>query len=550
MEVDFRRSSQGLFALLVLCAATHAGAQPITPGAVQDTLKPAPELKAPEQSPAPLAQSAEPPPTALAAATATAKTITVERFEFAGNTLFTAEQLNPLVAEYTQRPISLVQLYEAADKVTAFYTMRGYTLASAVVPAQKVNEGTVRLEVIEGRIGKLKYKGLKRYSPSTLGEYLKSPEGTIYQAGGFERNLRTVDGLPGLDVRARLQPGAEYGSSDILLLAKETLFEGALFVDNGGTENIGVIRTGGQLTVNNPLGVADQLSLTALRSRGGLLKYGSATYSLPVGVQSSRINLTYGYAEFDVAGAFSGVGGSNRNLRGEFYLPWRSTAAEQLSFTAAIVDTRADTDFSGITFNRSEVTLAEIASSYVRTHSNRSVTQMALILSTNLQSYNAASDSSNVPLKIDTDIQHLMPLPYALQLLVRGQFVYSLDPLPDTQKFSIGGPGSIRSYSPSEARGDWGYLGQVTLRKNYLLGPTQLTPRVFYDFGEVRQHQADRFPLGARPQDVSLAGYGFGADARYANFSLKVDYSIPTSNAPVSDGKEDGRFYGTLSFTF
>lgn len=529
-------------------AATTATAQPpITPGAVQDTLKRGPELKPPQPL---LAPSSEPASRPNSAPATVAKTITVEHFEFAGNTLYASDELNNVISDYTGKPITLIDLYEAADKITEFYVRQGYTLASAVVPAQKVTEGTVRLEVIEGRIGKVKYEGIKSYSEDELGFFLDTDEGRVYKARDFETKLRILDDLPGLDVRARLQPGEEYGSSDIVVLAKETPIEGSLFIDNAGTENIGVIRTGGQLTLNNPLGAADQFSLTGLRSREGLLKYGAAAYSLPTGIGASRINLSYGHAEFKVAGAFQGVTGSNSTARGELYVPLLDNGYDQFNLVAAINDTRANTDFSGITFAETVVTVMEVGGNFSRTYANRSVTQLSALLTSNFTGYNAATDTASVPLKVDLDLQQLTPLPYDLQLLTRTQFVYGVDPLPDTQKFSIGGPSTVRGYAPSEARGDWGYLAQLTLRRNYPIGKTVLTPRVFYDAGAVRQHKADRFPLGSQPQDVSLASYGFGVDVGYRNLSLKMDYAIPGSNTPVSDGKEDGRFYGVFSLAF
>ena len=424
--VSSQISLRGLALAMAMTVVSVAAAQPITPGGVQDTLKKPPVIKpalpqlVPETEPA-LRPSVAPP--------TLAKTVTIQNFEFVGNTLYSSEALNQLVAGYLKRPISLVELYEAADTVTEFYVKQGYTLASALVPAQKVTEGTVRLEVIEGRVGKVRYEGLRRYSADDVGGFLDTPEGRIYRADSFEKKLRTVDSLPGLDVKARLQPGEQYGTSDIVVQAKETPFQGSIFVDNGGTQNIGVIRTGAQIILNNPLGAADQLSLTGLRSREGLLKYGSGTYSLPTGIAASRVNFTYGYAEFDVSGAFAGVSGTNRTAMAELYMPVFDTGSEQLNVTTAINDTRADTDFSGITFNRSEVTLLEIGASYARTYTNRAVTQVSLVLGSNFNDYDASTDTASLPYKLDLDVQQLTPLPYAFQLLTRTQFVYGVDPL-------------------------------------------------------------------------------------------------------------------------
>ncbi len=546
--VSARTLTRGAAFSVLTAVSLAAAAQPITPGGVQDTLKQTPEVQpvprlTPTASESLLRPSSAPP--------GASRNITVTHFEFAGNTIYSSEELGRLVSSYTQRPITLIELYEAADKVTDFYVRRGYALASALVPAQKVTEGTVRLEVIEGRIGSVRYEGIKHYAEDDLGYFLDTAEGRVYSAPEFEQHLRTVDGLPGLDVRARLQPGSEYGSSDVVVLAKETPFEGRAFIDNGGTRNIGVFRSGAQLTLNNPLGAADQLSLTALRSENALLKYGAGSYSLPTGVGASRVSVSYGHAEFDVAGAFSGVSGSSSTARAELFVPVFDTSIDQLSVIAAVNNTKADTDFGGVTFNKSQVMVLEVGGTFTRTAANRAVTQLSALLGSNFTGYNATTDTASQPLKIDLDLQQLTPLPYQLQLLSRAQFVYGIEPLPDTQKFSVGGPSSVRGYAPSEARGDWGYLAQLTLRRNFLLaGALAAAPRLFFDAGSVRQHQSDRFPLGARPQDISLASAGFGLFLGYRNLSANLDYAIPVTDTPVSDGKEDGRFYGSFSVAF
>jgi len=360
-----------------------------------------------------------------------------------------------------------------------------------------------------------------------------------------------VDALPGLDVRARLQPGADYGTTDILLVGREKPFSATVFGDNSGTPNIGVFRYGAVLTANNPLGVADQLIVTGLRSSGGLLNHGSVSYSLPTGLAASRLALSFGQATFEVYGAFAGVSGSNRTLRAELSAPLANTASAQTGVSLAGHRIEADTDFSGITFNRSEVTLAELGVNHVQSHANRALSQAALVVASNFQNVDEGDPAPTaVPLRAELDAQHLLPIGLGWQLQGRVQAVYSPDVLPDVQKFSLGGPTSVRAYAPTEARGDYGYLTQLSLRRSLAFGAVLLTPRAFYDYGEVRQHDIQGLPAASALAKAKLGGYGLGADASYRSFSARADYAWPTTGAPVSDGKEDGRFYGSVSLSF
>lgn len=522
-----------------LFATLAQAADPLTAGAISDTLKRPPELQAPEPLSSPVA-----PPRAEAPPGSEGKTLTVQRFQFSGNTLFSDAQLAALVADYLGKPVSLIQLYEAADRITSHYVEAGYTLASAQLPAQKISEGVVQLEILEGRVGKVVYEGLKGYRPADLDVYLAGTAGRVYRGGAFEDGLRDIDALPGLDARAVLRPGESYGSTDIVVQGKETPYQGSFFIDNSGRDTAGETRFGVQVDVNNPLRVGDQLSLLGLRSSDDLLEYGLVGYSLPTGWQGSRLKFSYGYAKFELGGGFQGVAGSNRNGRVEFELPVLRAGADQLSLSAAISDTKADTDFSGVPLRATELTLLELGGVYTHLYRGGAVSQLVASLGSNFQKADA-NDRNAQRIRLELDGQHIQPIAKQIQLVAHGLFVYSPDPLPDTQQLSIGGPTTIRGHAPSEARGDWGYLGSLTLRRPIGLGKLVLTPRVFVDAGRVRS----RDPSGSTPE-VTLASVGVGADAVMDRVSLKLDYATPRDDTPVGDGKDSGRVYGTLAVQF
>lgn len=529
----------GLFASLIAVSASAQTGGPPTAGAISDTLKRPPEL----QAPAPLASPALPRP-ARPVADPGGKTVTVQRFEFRGNTLFTAAQLEPLLKAYLGRPLGLTELYEATDRVTDHYVAAGYALASALLPAQKISEGTVQIEIIEGRVDKIVYEGLKQYRAEDLDFYVGNSAGQVYQGARFEQGLRQVDALPGLDARAVLRPGSTYGTTDIVVRLQEDPFQALFFVDNHGRDTVGETRFATQLTFNSPMRLGDRFTLMALRSSDNLLQYLSGDYSVPLGWRGARLNLNYGYAEFELAGPFAGVAGKNRSGRAAIELPLLRSGSEELTLTGGVSSTQADTDFTGIPLRGTDLTLLELGASYTRAHAGGGVTQISTGLGSNFKKSDG-SDPDAQRIRLDLDLQHVEPLPMSLQLVGRGLFLYSPDPLPDTQQFSLGGPGTVRGYAPSEVRGDWGYFGSLTLQRSVMLGAALVTPRLFVDAGTVRS----RAPGGTVPE-VSLSSVGIGADAALDRISLKLDYAIPTDSVPVSDGKDDGRVYGTVAVEF
>jgi hemolysin activation/secretion protein len=101
--------------------------------------------------------------------------------------------------------------------------------------------------------------------------------------------------------------------------------------------------------------------------------------------------------------------------------------------------------------------------------------------------------------------------------------------LDSSEKFSLGGPTSIRAYPTGEASGDEGYRGTLELR--HALAQS-VQGSVFYDFGSVR---VNKTPFAATANNRHLAGAGFGASAVWNKVQGKASLAWRTSGgAPVS----------------
>lgn len=534
-------------AVLSLVLACHAAAAQETPGTVGETLKPPPELKQP--APPPVVQPPPPAPPPNAAATR----ITVQRFDFTGNTLYDSATLSGLIAAYLNHPVTLLDLYAAADKVTAFYIRHGYTLASVTIPAQRVSGGVVRLQVFEGRIGKVAVEGNRFYSSAHIGKYLQPLRpGEVYRGDTLETGMLRLNALPGLSAKAVVRPGEQFGTSDIAVKAEEKRWAGSAVMDNYGRQNIGATRYSASLTVNDPFGVEDQISLTGLTSEAGLLTYGYAQYSRALDFTGLRATLSYGHAQFEVGGPFAGVEGHNYIGRATFDKPLVQTRTDTLGLSFGASTTDANTDLQGLPLSGTSLRLGELGGFFNHVYPDLAVTQATAGLSTNFhkttQHELAQPDrKDDQRLRLELDVQHLQPLIGRLQGLVRVNGAYSPDPLVDTQQFSLGGPYSVRGYPASEVRGDRGLLSQIALQYPFNPGPVSVLGRVYFDSGIVFHENP---PPGTRKHE-SLASPGLGADVRFLRyFNLRLDVAFPISDKRASDGRNDVRLFGAFSAGF
>ena len=74
--------------------------------------------------------------------------LTVQVFKFSGNQLFTAEQLQSVVAGYANRPLNQHDLKHLTDAVSAAYRQAGW-LVQAYIPRQDLSNGEMTVQVIE-----------------------------------------------------------------------------------------------------------------------------------------------------------------------------------------------------------------------------------------------------------------------------------------------------------------------------------------------------------------------------------------------------------------
>ncbi|QDQ24984.1 ShlB/FhaC/HecB family hemolysin secretion/activation protein [Chitinimonas arctica] len=495
----------------------------------------------------------------------------VNAFDFHGNTAFAGFRLKRVMERFVDRELNLYDLGRAADAVTEFYQRMGYPLARALVPAQRVVDGRVRIDVVEGVLGEIKVAGKHGYRGDTLLQRGGSlaPGAPILQAP-LEQKLLILNDQPGLKARATLVPGKQYGSTDLLLQVEEKRLSLDVAVTNAARENIGQTRLDLNSAWNNPLGIGDQLSLRGIVSERRLLKYGKLAYSLPLGDDGSRLSLSHARIAYHVAGALS-----------ELELAGRVKTSE-LSYTLPMLRSRQHDRSVGISANYRELRQTSLGTELAKNHlatlsahwnerwqddagtnwSTRvSISGNGHSTRTSDRAYTAAqlqcqADASLcVPLpplrqdaerfRLEATLQASAAITSRWDAHIKAQLVHSRERLPDSDKFDLGGPDSVRAYRPSELRGDSGNSLTVELRHPMVLLNRAAQASVFIDYGRVINKQG-----GLRNGDGEIGGAGVGLTVYPSgNSTVKVEYARPFTNERSDDGKR-GRLWFNLSASF
>ncbi|MEJ0071663.1 MAG: POTRA domain-containing protein [Pseudomonadota bacterium] len=163
--------------------------------------------------------------------------------------------LQPAWQDLIGREISLLDLYGVATKITRQYRNDGYVLSRALVPAQRIEGGVVRLDVIEGYVGRVTIRGEVSRESLLRGYADKITGSRPLQIRELERYLLLMDDLAGATVSSVLEPlPGETGAAELTIEMSQKMVDMFGTMDNRGTRYIGPFQSslGGRL--NSALG--------------------------------------------------------------------------------------------------------------------------------------------------------------------------------------------------------------------------------------------------------------------------------------------------------
>ncbi|MCP4470480.1 MAG: ShlB/FhaC/HecB family hemolysin secretion/activation protein, partial [Gammaproteobacteria bacterium] len=195
-----------------------------------------------------------------------------------------------VIGKYAGTPITIEQIYQAADELEAFYRQQGYLLAAVYVPAQKVSSGTVRLEIIEGRILDIQIEGeLESYRADFLiNQFGTSSMGEIVSRQMIEERLLLINNLPGLTAKTVIVPGEEYGTSNLIIEVEEDRTAMVLRANNYGRKSLGEVRVEAGWLYVNLLAQADQLNLSAIVAEDSRMNFLRIDYDALLNTHGTR----------------------------------------------------------------------------------------------------------------------------------------------------------------------------------------------------------------------------------------------------------------------
>ncbi|MEH1864027.1 MAG: ShlB/FhaC/HecB family hemolysin secretion/activation protein [Nostoc sp.] len=262
---------------------------------------PSPELPQPLPPPAELFPPSVPTPTPDEPLPGKfPQTIVVERFEVIGSTVFSPKELALATAEFTKRPISLTEVYQARSKITDLYVRNGYITSGAYIPPQTIKSGVVKIQVVEGKLEDIQVTGTRRLNPNYVRSRLAIATSQPLNRQRLLEALQLLQLNPLIqNVSAELSAGSRTGSSLLEVKVSEAkTFSSQIVLDNGRSPSVGSFRRRLQLNEANLLGLGDALGVAYTNTDGSNSL--DANYTLPLNPRNGTLTFNYGITSSDV----------------------------------------------------------------------------------------------------------------------------------------------------------------------------------------------------------------------------------------------------------
>lgn len=521
MSLATRVPTTLLLAFPLLCAAAET--VPNAGSLLQTVPAPQPQRTAPGASALP---AIRPDPQA---AMPDSTPFMVRQLRIEGNTVFDSATLQALLATMQGKRLTLPQIAEGIEAITTYYRAAGYPLARTIIPAQTIEDGVVRVQVIEANWGQVELRNNSAVNDAVLMRTLSNLEpGSVIRLDALERATLLLSDLPGVVPRALLRAGQEFGSSDLVVdVQPGAPWSASLSADNYGSRYTGVVRTNANVQWNNPLGRGDSLGISSLNSTQGGLNYVRLAYEVPVwapGVQVGVDSSAMTYQLGDTAASLLASGKANTQsvwVRGALI---RSTGANlnaRLGFNKSVLQdhvnsTELKTDRTlnvwglELSGERQDDWLGAGKNTLgLALYGGRLAFDDATAGAQDASTANAAGGFGRATWAVSRT--QALGAGVSAVLSMNGQWAQKN--LDSGQKFSIGGASSVRAYRSGVLSGDSGAFGSLELRYTLPLpqdwqqaGNWQLA--AFVDTGSVNINKSPWNSTSSNQARISGAGLG------------------------------------------
>lgn len=516
----------------VLFASTASGQNLINPAS---SLRPSENPLSLESMPtAPgiaIPEKLESKPSAQEQKNQTLGTLELDTVLFEGNTVFSIKELNALAKPYLHRLVGVDELEELRRSITYYYINKGYITSGAIFPSNPIEGKTLRIKIVEGRIGEMRINGQGQLRRSYIENRLIPNKNSPLDMNALQDRFRLLLTDPLFErLNGRLLPGADRGASILdLEVTRTRTYQLAAISDNYRAPSVGSIALGANAWIRNLTRQGDLIDFTFLTSApsGGDAYQYSGTWLVPISDYGTRAYFSANNANVSIveeplaninikSNSFAVEGGLNQLLI--------DNLQRRLSLGAGISVKDNETSLLGQSFSfipglpngKSQISAIRINQEYIERW-EKLVLALRSTFSVGVDAFGSTIQRNH--LNPDSEFfawlgqsRGVWNLPQIKSDFVfKGAVQISDDPLLPLERMAVGGRNTVRGYRENQLVRDNGYAASTELHI-HLVGDNQTKYRFdlvpFFDFGAAWNNK-DSTPNQQTMRHIYSAGIGF-----------------------------------------
>jgi hemolysin activation/secretion protein len=466
--------------------------------------------------------------------------ITVKSFKVIGSKVFSREELEKITKPFTDRPISLTELFQVRSAITDFYTSKGYINSGAFIPPQELKNGIVEIQILEGELEEINVKVEGRLNSKYVRDRIAVATKKTLNVNTLLETLQLLRLDPLIEnISAELSAGANPGMSllDIKVKQADTFALQGTY-DNGRSPSVGSDRRIVELSEGNLLGFGDNFDFRYTNTDGS--NAFDLSYKIPLNARNGKLTLAYGNTDNDVIERpFSPLDINSKSRYYEITFSQPVFQKPDREFILGLTATRTESDTSLLDFNfplsrgadeegRTRISALRLFQEWTQ-RSEREVFAVRSQLSLGFNVLDATINDNDQP---DSQFvvwrgqgQWVRRLGEDSLFLIRGDLQLAGGALVPLEQFSLGGITNVRGYRQDLLLSDSGFFlsSEVRLpifKVSKLKGVLQLTP--FADFGTAWNRDEEKI------DPDTLVSVGVGLNWQQGDrLNARIDWGIP-----------------------
>ena len=493
------------------------------------------------------------------------KTLVIE-----GNTALSTEDLTLLWPHKVGDEVRVDEIFQFANAISKAYADAGYALSFGVVPEQNIQDGIVKVTVIEGRVSAATFNTTPSgyAGRATRIQLLRICRSKPVSAKILERNLLLMDDLPGWEAKAVLSPDDKVvGGSALTLEFTQQPQAVELSWNNFLPSSLASGVVGLSYAGLRVFDDGDDLSASFNATPGGNAYRSYALgYSTLVGTDGQRLSLNLSQSDSrpqDPTLLALEYAGLSRSARLTFSYPLVRSRASTVNLETFIGAQESDTSAQiGSSFTHDHLRSVGASVTFDFANADQASNLIKLNVEQGLDIAGAKGNSrtngsTNFTIT-SVDFTRTAPLMAigtgALSYCFALQGQVSLGrPLFSAQESSYGGRQFGRFFDSGSVSGENTVFGSLELRYAMpvsvgLDDPIFAQLYTFFDAGHARQ-QGDLQPGDARSRKAATAGVGVRLGLPYHSNAL-IEVSRPVTLPSGYTGDTGNRISGSFGIRF